>query len=108
MELPRFFLKFSFEKCNTKIFFISFISEQKSQLSGEEQEKKITTYEEAMSKIKDATGVSDIQVSFLYELLFVRKLYFCRSFHKKKKTCSSATIKTSSRLKLAIKIAQLC
>jgi len=35
--------------------------EQKLQLSGEEQEKKISTYEEAMSKIKDATGVSDIQ-----------------------------------------------
>lgn len=38
--------------------------DQKSQLSGEEQERKITTYEEAMSKIKEATGVSDIQVSF--------------------------------------------
>ena len=37
------------------------IPEQKSQLSGEEQEKKISTYEEAMAKIKDATGVSDIQ-----------------------------------------------
>jgi myosin heavy subunit len=35
--------------------------DQKSQLSGEEQERKISTYEEAMSKIKDATGVSDIQ-----------------------------------------------
>jgi len=35
--------------------------EQKSQLSGEEQERQISTYEEAMSKIKDATGVSDIQ-----------------------------------------------
>ena len=36
--------------------------DQKLQISGEEQEKKISTYEEAMSKIKDATGVSDIQV----------------------------------------------
>ena len=36
-------------------------ADQKSQLSGEEQEKKISTYEEAMAKIKDATGVSDIQ-----------------------------------------------
>jgi len=35
--------------------------EHKSGLSGEEQERKITTFEEAMSKIKDATGVSDIQ-----------------------------------------------
>ncbi|XP_065068944.1 outer dynein arm-docking complex subunit 3-like [Rhopilema esculentum] len=33
----------------------------KSQLSSEEQEKKISTYEEAMAKIKDATGVSDIK-----------------------------------------------
>ena len=37
-------------------------TEQKVPLSGEEQERKITTYEEAMNKIKDATGVSDIQV----------------------------------------------
>jgi len=36
-------------------------NDQKSQLSGEEQERKISTYEEAMAKIKDATGVSDIQ-----------------------------------------------
>ncbi|XP_066916489.1 outer dynein arm-docking complex subunit 3-like [Clytia hemisphaerica] len=35
--------------------------DQKTQISGEEQERKINTYEEAMSKIKDATGVSDIQ-----------------------------------------------
>lgn len=30
-------------------------------LSGEEQERKITTYEDAMNKIKDTTGVSDIK-----------------------------------------------
>ena len=42
------------------ILFLHF-ADQKSQLSGEEQEKKISTYEEAMAKIKDATGVSDIQ-----------------------------------------------
>ena len=36
-------------------------AEQKASLSGEEQERKITTYEEAMTKIKDATGVSDIR-----------------------------------------------
>lgn len=35
--------------------------EQKSVLSGEEQERKITTYEDAMNKIKDTTGVSDIK-----------------------------------------------
>lgn len=35
--------------------------EQKAVLSGEEQERKITTYEEAMNKIKDTTGVSDIK-----------------------------------------------
>ena len=39
--------------------------DQKLQLSGEEQERKIGTYEEAMSKIKDATGVSDIQVHLI-------------------------------------------
>ncbi|XP_047135175.1 outer dynein arm-docking complex subunit 3 isoform X1 [Hydra vulgaris] len=33
----------------------------KSKHSSEEQERKITTYEEAMAKIKDATGVSDIK-----------------------------------------------
>lgn len=37
------------------------LTEQKAVLSGEEQERKITTYEEAMSKIKDTTGVSDIK-----------------------------------------------
>lgn len=35
--------------------------EQKAVLSGEEQERKITTYEDAMNKIKDTTGVSDIK-----------------------------------------------
>lgn len=38
-----------------------FLVEQKSVLSGEEQERKITTYEDAMNKIKDTTGVSDIK-----------------------------------------------
>lgn len=65
---------------DTKICFISSIPEQKSQLSGEEQEKKITTYEEAMSKIKDATGVSDIQVRIFYKLPFIRKLYLLPLF----------------------------
>lgn len=37
------------------------LTEQKAVLSGEEQERKITTYEEAMNKIKDTTGVSDIK-----------------------------------------------
>ena len=37
------------------------LSDQKPILSGEEQERKITTYEGAMMKIKDATGVSDIR-----------------------------------------------
>ena len=35
--------------------------DQKSHMTGEEQERKITSYEEAMSKIKEATGVTDIQ-----------------------------------------------
>lgn len=47
------------------LFKSSLYIDQKSQLSGEEQERKISTYEEAMSKIKDATGVSDIQVRFM-------------------------------------------
>ncbi|EDO35840.1 predicted protein [Nematostella vectensis] len=37
------------------------LTDPKATLSGEEQERKITTYEEAMNKIKDATGVSDIK-----------------------------------------------
>ena len=52
-----------------------FTTEQKLQLSGEEQEKKISTYEEAMSKIKDATGVSDIQVLFHHSYCF-QNFYF--------------------------------
>ena len=35
--------------------------EPKSHMTGEEQERKINSYEEAMAKIKEATGVSDIQ-----------------------------------------------
>ncbi|NP_001171771.1 coiled-coil domain containing 151-like [Saccoglossus kowalevskii] len=35
-------------------------AEQKQALSGEEQEKKISTYEEAFNAIKEATGVSDL------------------------------------------------
>ena len=34
----------------------------KKAISGEEQERKIMGYEEGMHKIKEATGVSDIQV----------------------------------------------
>ena len=45
--------------------FLLFYVDQKPVLSGEEQERKITTYEGAMMKIKDATGVSDIRVSLL-------------------------------------------
>ena len=49
-------------KCITICFVnCSYLAEQKASLSGEEQERKITTYEEAMTKIKDATGVSDIR-----------------------------------------------
>ena len=47
--------------CNFLLFYV----DQKPVLSGEEQERKITTYEGAMMKIKDATGVSDIRVSLL-------------------------------------------
>lgn len=48
-------------KHNCISFCILLITEQKAVLSGEEQERKITTYEEAMNKIKDTTGVSDIK-----------------------------------------------
>ena len=34
----------------------------KPTLSGEEQQQKITTYEEAFRRIKEATGVSDTMV----------------------------------------------
>ena len=37
-------------------------AEQRQALSGEEEQQRITTYEEAFKKIKDATGVSDTQV----------------------------------------------
>ena len=47
-------------------------TDQKPILSGEEQERKITTYEGAMMKIKDATGVSDIRVSSGHGNLFKR------------------------------------
>lgn len=36
--------------------------EQRQALMGEEDQQKITTYEEAFKQIKEATGVSDTQV----------------------------------------------
>ena len=54
-----------------KVESLSF-TDQKPILSGEEQERKITTYEGAMMKIKDATGVSDIRVSSGNRNLFER------------------------------------
>ncbi len=35
---------------------------EKQALTGEEEQAKITTYEEAFKRIKEATGVSDTQV----------------------------------------------
>lgn len=43
--------------------FIITVSEGDDQ-SIQEQEEKISSYEEAFAKIKDATGVSDIQVTY--------------------------------------------
>lgn len=40
--------------------------EQKQIISGEDQEKKISTFEEAFLAIKEATGVSDLVVSFIH------------------------------------------
>lgn len=37
-------------------------AEQRQALMGEEDQQKITTYEEAFKQIKEATGVSDTQV----------------------------------------------
>jgi hypothetical protein len=36
--------------------------QEKQALQGEEQQQKITTYEEAFKRIKEATGVSDTMV----------------------------------------------
>lgn len=52
---------YAFLPPNKQNFFSCPLVEQKAVLSGEEQERKITTYEEAMNKIKDTTGVSDIK-----------------------------------------------
>lgn len=56
--------------------------DQKPVLSGEEQERKITTYEGAMMKIKDATGVSDIRVCSSIEpfILFIWMNLVAQSF----------------------------
>lgn len=37
--------------------------QEKQALQGEEQQQKITTYEEAFKRIKEATGVSDTMVT---------------------------------------------
>ena len=41
---------------------VLFLVSEGDDQSVQEQEEKITSYEEAFAKIKDATGVSDIQV----------------------------------------------
>ena len=38
-------------------------SQEKAALTGEDQQQKITTYEEAFKRIKECTGVSDTMVS---------------------------------------------
>ena len=38
-------------------------------MSGEEEQARITTYEEAFKRIKEATGVSDTQVGIASSLL---------------------------------------
>lgn len=43
--------------------------QEKQALQGEEQQQKITTYEEAFKRIKEATGVSDTMVKFIAKLL---------------------------------------
>lgn len=42
--------------------------QEKQALQGEEQQQKITTYEEAFKRIKEATGVSDTMVKFTAKL----------------------------------------
>lgn len=50
------------------------MQEKHSLVDTEELERKITTFEEAMAKIKQATGVTDIQVetsvSYFLDLIF--------------------------------------
>lgn len=55
------YASYLFLPANIQHLFSCPLVEQKAVLSGEEQERKITTYEEAMNKIKDTTGVSDIK-----------------------------------------------
>ena len=40
-------------------------AQEKAALTGEDQQQKITTYEEAFKRIKECTGVSDTMVSLL-------------------------------------------
>lgn len=54
-------LRYLFSHPTKQNLFSCLLVEQKAVLSGEEQERKITTYEDAMNKIKDTTGVSDIK-----------------------------------------------
>lgn len=61
LELSAATQTFLTEKQERNLLCYFFTVEQKAVLSGEEQERKITTYEEAMNKIKDTTGVSDIK-----------------------------------------------
>ena len=45
--------------------------EQNKMVSGEEQEKKISSFEEAFLAIKEATGVSDLQVGSIFNFVYL-------------------------------------
>lgn len=49
--------------------------QEKQALQGEEQQQKITTYEEAFKRIKEATGVSDTMVINVYSKIIKHLLF---------------------------------
>ena len=45
--------------------------QDKAALTGEDQQQKITTYEEAFKRIKEATGVSDTMVLYTIFVCYI-------------------------------------
>ncbi len=56
-------LLLSFQAARGSISHDELTAEQRQALTGEDEQQKITTYEEAFRRIKETTGVSDTRVS---------------------------------------------
>ena len=62
--------------CNQLKWF-NILAEVQITIGGQDQEAKISSYEDALAKIKDTTGVSDIQVCACCCICYSISLMIC-------------------------------